>query len=59
MESARQAATMIANTGVVLFAGTAVAFFLNPEKTPLVIAVFGVVFWVTCFFFSAMLTKEV
>lgn len=40
---------MIANTGVVFFAGTTVAFFLNPGKTP-IIAVYGVVFWATCLF---------
>lgn len=58
MESARQVASMIANTGVVFFAGTTVAFFLNPGKTPSIIAVYGVVFWATCLFLAAVIAKK-
>ena len=49
---------MIANTGVVFFAGTTVAFFLNPVKTSPITATFGMVFWVTCLFFAAVIAKK-
>lgn len=58
MEPAKQVASMIANTGVVFFAGTTVAFFLNPGKTPSIIAIYGIVFWATCLFFAAMIVKK-
>lgn len=58
MESAKQVAAMIANTGVVFFAGTTVAFFLSPGKISPLIAVYGVIFWLTCLFFVAMIAKK-
>ena len=58
MESAKQVASMIANTGVVFFAGTTVAFFLNPVKTSPITAAFGMVFWVTCLFFAAVIAQK-
>ena len=58
MEAARQVAAMIANTGVVFFAGTTVAFFLSPEKISPIIAIYGLVFWTTCLFFAAVIAEK-
>jgi len=58
MEAKKQVATMIANTGVVFFAGTTVAYFLNPGKYSPIIAIYGLVFWATCFIFVMLLTQK-
>ena len=58
MEAAKQAASMIANTGVVVFAGTTVAYFLSPETVSALAAVGGFVLWVCALCLAVVITME-
>jgi hypothetical protein len=58
MEARKQLATMIGNTGVIVLAGTTVAFLLSPEKVPLYIAVYGLVVWCSCFILVAVISEK-
>jgi hypothetical protein len=58
MEARKQLATMIGNTGVIVLAGTTVAFLLSPERVPPIIAVYGLAVWISCFILVAVISEK-